>query len=365
MHQHIPYQPTDSQDRWAWDHPHITKKIPDRDRITFPDYKMRKNRRSKEKRKVPVCPPMSLSDKLSNLHLLLRVSAFRRWPLTVRLFSEDAYNTWQSCHEKADAVIRSGIKIIFEANPAVDMPQCANLSVSSHGNGKRKRKALGQSSIDGIDVGYSYLEGPLEKSTFLLADGETINCSVCAKNIGLERRLSLICPAEGCKAASHLSCLGTKFLHDEDAGDSIVPTSGKCPECNLEVLWVDLVKEMSLRIRGKKELAALTKKSRRRKANVPKLAKAGVSKTEISESEDAADTDTDSDSLDAAVLAADTEDDLLQDSWRYQEYDDDDDDDLTSITSAASGFSDGIDMPSPGKPSVAAPRLKTVIEDSE
>ena len=364
MHQHIPYQPTDSQDRWAWDHPHITKKIPDRDRITFPNYRMRKNRRSKEKCKVPVCSPMSLSDKLSNLHLLLRVSAFRRWPLTVRLFYEDAYDTWQSCHAKADAVIRSGIKIIFEANPAVDTPQSANLSVSSHGSGKRKRKALGQSSIDGIDVGYSYLEGPLEKSTFLLADGETINCSVCAKNIGLERRLSLICPAEGCKTASHLSCLGAKFLHDEGASDSIIPTSGKCPECNLEVLWVDLVKEMSLRIKGKKELAALTKKSRRRKANVPKLAKAGVVKTEISESEDAADTDTDSGSLDAAILTADAEDDLLQDNWRYQEYDDDNDD-LTSITSAASGFSDGIDMPSPGKPSVAAPRLKTVIEDSE
>ena len=307
---------------------------------------------------------MSLFDKLSNLHLLLRVSAFRRWPLTVRLFSEDAYDTWQSCHEKADAIIRSGIKIIFEANSAVDVSQSANLSVSSHGNETRKRQALGQSAIEGIDVGYSYLKGPLEKSTFLLADSETINCSVCAKQIGLERRLSLICPAEGCRAASHLSCLGTKFLHDEGASDSIVPTSGKCPECKLDMLWVDLVKEMSLRIRGKKELAALTKKAWRRKAKVPKLAKAGVSKTEISESEAATDTDTDNGSLDAAVLATDAEDDLLQDDWRFQE-DDDDDDDLTSITSAASGFSDGVDVPSPGKPSRAAPRLKTVIEDSE
>ena len=305
---------------------------------------------------------MSLSDKLSNLHLLLRVSAFRRWPLTVRLFSEDAYNTWQSCHEKADAIIRNGIKIIFEANPAVDMSQSANLSVSSHGNGKRKREALGQSGIEGIDVGYSYLEVPIEKSTFLLADSEKINCSVCAEEIGLERRLSLICPAEGCKAVFHLSCLANEFLHDEDASDSIVPTSGKCPECKLDIVWVDLVKEMSLRIRGKKELAALTKKARGRKAKVPMLAKAGVSKTEISESENVTDTDTDSNSLDAAVLAADAEDDLLQDDWRFQEYDDDD---LTSITSAVSGFSDGIDVPSPGKPSVAATRLKTVIEDSE
>lgn len=324
---------------------------------------MKKVRRTREERKVPVCPPMSLSDKLSNLHLLLRVSAFRRWPLTVKFFSEYAYNTWQSCHEKADAIIRSGIKVIFEANPAVDMSQPANLSVSSHGNGKRKQEALKQSGIEKIDVGYSYLKGPIEKSTFLLADGETINCSVCAREIGLERKLSLICPAEGCKAAFHLSCLGKKFLHDEGASDSVVPTLGKCPECKLELLWVDLVKEMSLRIRGTKELAVLTKKARGRKAKVPKLAKAGVSKAEISEGEDATDTDTDSSSLGAALLSADAEDDLLQDDWRFQE--DDDDDDLTSITSAASGFSDGIDVPSPGKPSVVAPRLKTVIEDSE
>jgi len=207
------------------------------------------------------------------------------------------------------------------------------------------------------------LKGPIEKSTFLLADGETINCSVCGKEIGLERKLSLVCPAADCKAASHLSCLGDKFLHDEGPSDAIVPTSGKCPECKSETLWVDLVKEMSLRIRGKKELVILTKKPRGRKAKVPKLAKAGVPKAEVSESEDAADTDTDIGSLGAALLAADVEDDLLEDKWRFQE--NDDDDDLTSVTSAASGFSDGIDMPSPGKPSVAAPRLKTVIEDSE
>ena len=305
---------------------------------------------------------MSLSDQLSNLHLLLRVSAFRRWPLTVNFFYEDVYDTWQSCHGKADAIIRSRTKVMFDMNQAVDVSHPADLSVGSQGNGKRNRDAMGQGGIMGIDVGYTYLEGPIEKSTFLLADGETINCSVCTKEIGLERRLSLVCPAEGCKAASHLSCLGDKFLHDEGASDSIVPTSGKCPECKLETLWVDLVKEMSLRIRGKKELAVLTKKPRGRKAKVPKLDKARVSKAEVSESEEAIDTDTDSGSLGAALLAAD-EDDLLQDNWRFQE--NDDDDDLTSVTSAASGFSDGIDLPSPGKPSVAAPRLKTVIEDSE
>ncbi len=248
-------------------------------------------------------------------------------------------------------------------NRAVDVAQPSNLLVSSQGNGKHKREAMGQGGITGIDVGYTYLEGPIEKSTFLLADGETINCSVCGKEIGLERKLSLICPAEGCKAASHLSCLGDKFLHDEGASDSIVPTSGRCPECKSETLWVDLVKEMSLRIRGKKELAVLTKKPKGRKAKVPILTKAGVSKIEVSENEDATDTDPDSGSLGAALLAADDEDGLLQDKWRFQE--NDDDDDLTSVTSAASGFSDGMDMPSPGKPSVVAPRLKTVIEDSE
>lgn len=283
--------------------------------------------------------------------------------MTVNFFSGDVYDTWQSCHGNADAIVRSRIKVMFDVNQAVDVSQPANLSVSSQDNGKCKKEATGQGGIIGIDVGYTYLKGPIEKSTFLLADGETINCSVCGKKVGLERKLSLVCPAEDCKAASHLSCLGDKFLHDEGASDAIVPTSGKCPECKSETLWVDLVKEMSLRIRGKKELVILTKKPRGRKAKVPKLAKAGVSKAEVSESEDAADTDTDIGSLGAALLAADDEDDLLQDKWRFQE--NDDDDDLTSVTSAASGFSDGIDMPSPGKPSVAAPRLKTVIEDSE
>ena len=306
---------------------------------------------------------MSLSDQLSNLHLLLRVSAFRRWPLAVNFFSKDVYDTWQSCHGNADAIIRSGIKVKFDMNQAIDVPQPANLSVSSPGNKKRKQEAMGQGGIMGIDIGYTYLKGPIEKSTFLLADSETINCSVCGKEMGFERKLLLVCPIARCRAVCHLSCLGDKFLRDEGVSDSIVPTSGKCPECNSETLWVDLVKEMSLRLRGKKELAILTKKRRGRKAKVPKLAKAGVSKAEVSQSEDETDTDSDNGALGAALLPAGDEDDLLQDQWRFQEKDDDDD--LTSVTSAASGFSDGIDMPSPGKPSVAAPRLKTVIEDSE
>ena len=282
--------------------------------------------------------------------------------MAVNFFSEDVYDTWQSCHGKADAIIRSGIKVMFDMNQAIDVPQSANLSVSSPGNKKRKKEAMGQGGIMGIDVGYTYLAGPIEKSTFLLADSETINCSVCGKEIGFERKLLLVCPVERCKAVCHLSCLGDKFLRDEGVSDSIVPTSGKCPECKSETLWVDLVKEMSLRLRGKKELAILTKKPRGRTAKVPKLAKAGVSKAKVSQSEDETDTDSDNGSLGAALLAADDEDDLLQDQWRFREKDDDD---LTSVTSAASGFSDGIDMPSPGKPSATAPRLKTVIEDSE
>lgn len=52
----------------------------------------------------------------------------------------------------------------------------------------------------------------------------------------------------------------------KEAGEDIIPITGVCPRCKGEVVWGDLMKEMSLRIRGPKEIEKLLKKPRKRKA---------------------------------------------------------------------------------------------------
>ena len=268
----------------------------------------------------------------------------------MRFFCEEIYQKWQRCVENANAGIRSGIKVDIHVKKAVEVLCDDKLSTSGLGKGKRDRDASGGCSIEDIHVGYTNMKGLIEKSTSLLAAGEITDCSVCSEAIGIRRELALVCPGDSCNAMFHMSCLGARFLTDEGASDSVVPTAGKCPRCKLEVRWIDLIKEMSLRIRGKREVALLLKKTRERKV------KAIISQAEVSDSEDVTHTDTDAGIHADANLAADSDDDALPDDW---------DDDVKSVMSAASGLSEYMEMAGTCKPSLAAPKLKAVIEDSE
>ena len=345
----------------------MTKKITDEQRITVAETSDKVSRKTGRTRKRPVRPRTSLTDKLSNLHLLLRVLGFARWPLQVRFFCEDVYQKWQRWDKAVDGTLRSGTKIILDVKQGVETLEEGETPVGIQAKAKRKQDALGKGGVDGLDVGYEALKSHVEKGILLLAEDEASRCAVCSKDIGVERRMALVCPREGCRTAFHMSCLATKFLEDDSLGNPIVPTSGRCPECKAELQWVDLVKEMSLRARGEKEVVQLMKKPRERNAKVLKISKAAAaaatSQAEVNDGEDINDTDAKEDIDRNVAFVADVEDDPLPDDWHFQV--NDDDDDMMSVTSATSDFWDSMDTASPSKVPVAAPRLKAVIEDSE
>ena len=62
-----------------------------------------------------------------------------------------------------------------------------------------------------------------------------------------------------------MQCLSSAFLKAENNNESIVPTHGNCPGCGTELQWVDLVKDLSLRVRGEKEMKAIFKPKRGQK----------------------------------------------------------------------------------------------------
>ncbi|KAI7058604.1 hypothetical protein KC352_g44021 [Hortaea werneckii] len=94
--------------------------------------------------------------------------------------------------------------------------------------------------------------------------------------------MTLVCPSEGCSALSHIDCLSKRFLDTSRDGDAMLPTSGNCPECGNKLQWVDLVKELSLRMRGEKEIKALFKKRRRTKKQMDAEASAADHASELS-----------------------------------------------------------------------------------
>lgn len=344
----------------------MTKKIADAQRITIPETGEKVSRQTGRRKKHVFRPKTSLTDELSNLHLLLRVPSFVRWPLHVRFFCEDVYQKWHRWDQTVDGTLRSGTKIIFDVAQGIGKIEQGKAPGSIQMKAKRKREVLGKGDIQGLDIGYGDLKAHVEKSIVLLAEDEVRSCAICARNLGVERMLALVCPREACEAVFHLCCLAVKFFEDDRLGDPIIPTSGSCPECKAELQWIDLVKEMSLRARGKEKVAQLMKIPRKRKAKVAKTSKlaaaAASSQAEVNDSEDTNSTDANEDIDKDLAVVADIEDDPLPDDWQFQM---DDDDDIASVTSATSGFSDRENTVSPSKAFAGAPILKAIIEDSE
>jgi len=61
-----------------------------------------------------------------------------------------------------------------------------------------------------------------------------------------------------------LDCWSRHLLHqrgDDDGG--VLPVDGRCPKCSSVVKWGDMMREMTLRVRGQKEVEKVLKRHRR------------------------------------------------------------------------------------------------------
>lgn len=144
----------------------------------------------------------------------------------------------------------------MEATNQHDELQNAQRKLSS------KPQAVSKGGIEGIVVGYSTLKDHVEKSLLILAEGQVNSCGICANDMDTEVTTVLVCPQRNCQAIFHMTCLATRFLDAEKGELSVIPRAGTCPHCRSELQWIDMVKEMSLRVRGKSELARMTKKQK-------------------------------------------------------------------------------------------------------
>ena len=292
---------------------------------------------------------MQIKETLSNLHLLLRVPSFARWPLQVRFFCEDVYEKWQKENQRVNAIIRSGIKVRLDSKKSEEVINHGEPSMSTKANGNRKRHPPGKGGIESLPLGYTGLKKYVEKSSSSLAEDEALKCAVCADSLGVKATMALVCPHKDCRTASHMTCLATKFIKDEGAGAAVTPIFGRCPGCKVELQWIDLTKELSLRARGQHEVDKLMKKPRERKT-----------RQAHDFEEDVADPDEDLVGADLRVL--DASDESLPDDWDYQDHDDG----MVSVLSGHSTLSYGAEAVTTNTERLfTAPKLPAVIEDSE
>jgi structure-specific endonuclease subunit SLX1 len=167
--------------------------------------------------------------------------------------------------------------------------------------------------IHALNVTHAPLKPHIEKSQALLASSQ--NCTLCSSPLPLSGASTLTCPSSSCTSKTHLTCLATHFLNTEkrknpsNATPSLLPTVGSCPICHTPLQWRDLVQELSLRMRGSKELEALFKQPKPRKNR--KNATAGAAAVEEEEDED----DDDHEAGISEPDLDDEEDEVVEDGW--------------------------------------------------
>lgn len=121
--------------------------------------------------------------------------------------------------------------------------------------------------IQALDVGYTSLKQHLQKSQHLFStDRPNLRCCICHTSVPSSGASTLVCPHDGCSTVSHLQCLTNGFRTPAGVDEDLVIRSPvDCPTCASEVQWIDMVKELTLRMRGEKEIKAIFKPKRARK----------------------------------------------------------------------------------------------------
>jgi len=216
-------------------------------------------------------PRDSLHDKLLNLHLLLRSKSFERWPLEVRFFARDIWTAWHKWTKQTVLRIRGHLRIFLDGDDLTEntVLQQAVSHAADDMNSSTVKESEKLCGVGSLEIGYRALKCNLLKSITLLEGEQSIGCAICHETMKPDRDLILVCSDELCHMTAHLSCLSNHFVSVENKLDAVLPIDGICPKCKVKLCWVDLLRDLTLRIRGQAEVKLLMKPPRETKSKHP------------------------------------------------------------------------------------------------
>lgn len=244
--------------RWALTNPHISVHIPSESRITIST--------GVKANGQPRRPSKSLASILSNLHLLLRVPSFARWPLKLHFFVPEVYAVWRKQCAAVAEPLRPGFTVATdfggEAQKASGKESGATLGgEEEQGEGEPAQPR----GIHALPLDYQPIRDYVAKGQEIFEFERQGNCVVCRGTMLPGEGLHALCTNAGCDGVGHLSCWSRHFLAARE-GDSILPVQGRCPKCNKEIFWGDMMKELTLRVRGPRDVEKLLRRKRGRGA---------------------------------------------------------------------------------------------------
>lgn len=237
--------------------------IPSESRITIATKKKRSGR--------PKRPPYSVSSIVSNLHLLLRVPSFARWPLKLHFFDQGVHNAWLKWCRTAPEQLSSDLVVVTDFPPS-DSPAATAVVEAAAGKDADTASTTEPAwGIHALPLDYTPLRSYVAKVDSILSREREECCVVCDEHLPPGRGLYAACPNAECEGIGHLSCWGQHLLGHDNA-DHVLPVKGQCPKCRGLVRWGEMMTELSLRVRGREEVEKLLKEPRKRKARKARVA---------------------------------------------------------------------------------------------
>ncbi|KAK8066906.1 hypothetical protein PG997_013653 [Apiospora hydei] len=248
---------------WALANPHLSLHIPSTARITVATQKKRNGH--------PKRPPYSLTSVISNLHLLLRVPSFLRWPLKLHFFNRDVHKAWLKWCSTANEPLRESMPIVTDFEPNAESRVVENLGSAAEGEeaATPPRPAWG---IHALPLDYAPLREIVTKTESIFSFEREGSCVVCGEHLPTGEGVYAACTNTGCEGVGHVSCWSQHLL-GPGATDEVLPISGHCPKCNGSLTWGEMMTEMTLRMHGRKEVEKLLKKPRKKRAPAKAAAK--------------------------------------------------------------------------------------------
>ncbi|KAK4446616.1 hypothetical protein QBC34DRAFT_411065 [Podospora aff. communis PSN243] len=255
---------------WALTNPHLSLHIPSSSRLTVVTGTTKRGRRRR--------PTKTIVSIISNIHLLLRVPSFSRWPLRLHFFAPEVHATWKKWCSTASEPLRESLVVVTDFGQAtVTKPKKAAPKPPTEDT---EGETTGDSAMEDAEPPWGIHALPLDyepikeyvvKSQNIFEFEQEGNCVVCREAIVSGEGLHAICTNDGCVGVGHLSCWSRHFLPGADTeGDgNILPIQGQCPKCKGDVQWGDMMKELTLRTRGQKDVEKLLK-TKRKRATKPK-----------------------------------------------------------------------------------------------
>lgn len=251
---------------WALTNPHLSMHIPSQERISISTQRKRNG--------MPKRPRSSMTSIMSNIHLLLGVPSFSRWPLRLHFFNADVHKVWEKTKAAAKEPLRPNLPVITDFGPSTTT-SARTLESEDEGDAP-KSPSWG---INALPVDYVPIKDYVAKGREVFGFEREGHCVVCREHMPPGEGVYALCANDGCEGVGHLSCWSRHLIPPRERQDSLLPVDGTCPKCSGKIQWVDMMKELTLRTRGSKEVDRLLKKKRVPKAKAKTKATAEATAT--------------------------------------------------------------------------------------